>query len=184
MHMPKRALVAGLVGIAVVGAVGVAAAMGGSSSRPALRPWGFGAGRATPVGVSHLTQARTITLHASAFVTAAIDNDPAGTSQGDEIVVSGTLNQRGIDQPVGRIQVTETFTELPAGGGAHLLLTFTATLPAGQITSSGVGRVSRSGVITIKIPVVGGTGKYRNARGVVVVTPSTNTARLTFFLIP
>jgi hypothetical protein len=183
--MPRRAVaIMGLVAVAVVSVFGVGSAIGGSSARPALRPWGFGDGRTTPVQAPHLTRARTIILRAGDFVTTAVDNDPAGTSQGDQIIVNGTLTKRRSDHPVGRLQATETFTELPASGGARLLLTFTTTLPTGQITSSGVGRVSQSGAITIKIPVVGGTGTYRNARGVVVVEPSANAARLTFYLTP
>jgi hypothetical protein len=106
----------GLVGVAVVSVFGVASAIGGSSARPALRPWGFGDGRATPVQAPHLTRARTIILRAGDFVTTAVDNDPAGTSQGDQIIVNGTLTKRRSDRPVGGLQATETFTELPADG--------------------------------------------------------------------
>ncbi len=58
------------------------------------------------------------------------------------------------------------------------------TLPAGQISVTAVGRVSQSGAITIRVPVVGGTGIYRNVRGAAIVQPSTNAARLTFLLTP
>ncbi len=61
-------------------------------------------------------------LRAGDFVTTAIDNDPAGMSQGDEIVVTGTLAHPRADHPIGRLQVTEVFTELPTGGGARLCL--------------------------------------------------------------
>lgn len=57
---------------------------------------------------------------------------------------------------------------------------------AGSTTRAavGVGRVSQSGTVKIRIPVVGGTGKYRNARGVVIVKASASSARLTLLLIP
>jgi hypothetical protein len=45
-------------------------------------------------------------------------------------------------------------------------------------------RISQSGQIAIKLPVAGGTGKYRNVRGVLIAEPSGNTTRLTYLLIP
>ena len=183
--MPKRAvvLVAALGIVVAVSLAGIASAAGGSSGRTALRAWGFGAGRPDPAPVPHITRARTMVLRASNFTISTIDNDPAGTSPGDEIVVEGTLT-RAHGDAAGGLAVTEVFTGLPAGGGARLELTFTVTLPGGQISAVGIGRVSQSGSVKIRIPVVGGTGKYRNARGVVIVKSSSSSARLTFLLIP
>lgn len=177
-------------GVLVVGAsgvmVGVGAASGGTAHSVPLRPWAFGSGRSGGAAVTaHITRSRTLVLRAHDFVASSIDNTPANTSQGDAIVVEGLLSGPNGDS-AGRIDVNEVFTGLPPGGGARLLITATASLPAGQITAVGVGRVSQSGHITIKISIAGGTGKYRNARGVLIGQPSAsgNTTRLTFLLLP
>lgn len=178
-------LIAALAAAGGIIVAGVGAALGDSSSTPPLRAWGFGAGD-SPAAEPHITRAHQITLRAHDFAATSVDNDPAGTSQGDAITVEGLLSARGGDSTIGRLEVNEVFTGLPAGGGARLLVTATATLPAGQITTVGVGRVSASGKITIKLPIAGGTGRYRNARGVLIAHPNTNgaTTRLTYFLIP
>jgi len=164
---------------------GVGAAQGDSSSAPPLRAWGFGAGHSA-AAEPHITRARQIRLRAHDFVATSVDNDPVGASQGDFITVEAPVSTRTGDSTIGRLDVNEVFTGLPAGGGARLLITVTASLAAGQITAVGVGRVSASGKITIKLPIAGGTGKYRNARGVLVAHSNTNgaTTRLTYLLIP
>jgi hypothetical protein len=178
----KRLVIGGLLAaVALSMVVGIVSARGGSASAPRLSAWGFGAGTASPV--PHITQDRRLAFRATNFVATSIDNDPAGTSQGDALAVEGTLSTRRADS-AGRLEVTEVFTGLAAGGGARLLVTVTATLNAGQITAIGVGRVSQSGQITIKLPVAGGTGKYRNVRGVLIAEPAGNTTRLTYLLIP
>ncbi|MGH3377165.1 MAG: hypothetical protein ACRDP6_20745 [Actinoallomurus sp.] len=172
--------------VAVSGVVvGVGAASGGTAQTVALRPWAFGYGHADPAATPHITRSRTVVLRAHDFVATSIDNPPANMSQGDAIVVEGLLSGRNGDS-AGRIDVNEVFTGLPFGGGARLLITATASLAAGQITAVGVGRVSQTGHITIKIPIAGGTGKYRNARGVIIGQPSASgsTIRLTFLLLP
>jgi len=181
--------VAGLIAaVAAAGgiiAAGVGAAQGDSSSAPPLRAWGFGAGHSA-AAEPHITRARQIRLRAHDFTATSVDNEPAGTSQGDFITVEGLLSTPSGDSTIGRLDVNEVFTALPAGGGARLLITATTSLAAGQITAVGVGRVSASGKITIKLPIAGGTSKYRNAGGVLVAHSNTNgnTTRLTYLLIP
>jgi hypothetical protein len=180
--VPKRLIVVGiLAAVTVTMVAGIVSARGGSAAPPSLRAWGFGAG--TPTTAPHITQAQRLAFRATNFVATSIDNEPAGTSQGDALAVEGTLFTREANS-AGHLEVYEVFTGLPAGGGARLLVTVTATLNAGQITAVGVGRVSPSGQITIKLPVAGGTGKYRNVRGVLIAQPSGNTTRLTYLLIP
>jgi hypothetical protein len=177
-----RLVIGGLLAVLAISLmVGIVSARGGSASAPQLRSWGFGAG--TVSAVPHITRDRVLAFRATNFAATSIDNAPAGTSQGDALAVEGTLFKRGAN-PAGHLEVSEVFTGLPAGGGARLLVTVTATLNAGQITAVGVGRVSQSGQISIKLPVAGGTGKYRNARGVLVATPSGNVTRLAYLLIP
>ncbi len=180
--MRTRLVIGGLLAAVTTSmVVGIVSARGGSATAPQLRAWGFGAGAASPA--PHITQDRRLSFRATNFVATSIDNDPAGTSQGDALVVEGTLFTHG-GGSAGHLEVTEVFTGLPAGGGARLLVTVTATLDAGQITAVGVGRVSQSGQITIKLPVAGGTGKYRNVRGVLIAKPTGNTTRLTYVLLP
>ncbi|HET7171248.1 MAG TPA: hypothetical protein VFI18_06410 [Gaiellales bacterium] len=183
--MSRRMLVVlGLLGAAAVSLVaGIAAAEGGSSTH-GLRAWGFGAGRGAPVSVPHIRRERRIQLRAQDFVATALDNDPVGSSQGDAIVVEGRLVSRRQDSTVGRLDVNEVFSAFTQNGGAHLVITATATLAGGQITAVGVGRVRASGQITIKLPIAGGTGKYRNARGVLIGRPHGAATRLVYLLIP
>jgi hypothetical protein len=182
--MPKRPIVATiLLALAATLLIGIVTAQGGSAKPGPLRAWGFGAGNSRGAH-PHITRPHSITLRAHDFVATNIDNDPAGTSQGDAIAVEGQLSTRREDSSAGRIDVNEVFTGFPPSGGARLLITITSGLAAGQITAVGVGRVNQSGIITIKIPVVGGTGKYRNARGVLIADPTGNTTRLTYLLIP
>jgi hypothetical protein len=179
-----------LVSIGLLAAAAVTLASGlvaahGQSASTGLRAWGFGAGHST-APVPHITRARQITMRAHDFVATPVDNDPTGTSQGDFITVEGLLSSRSGDSTIGRLDVNEVFTGLPPGGGARLLITVTASLAAGQITAVGVGGVSASGKITIKLPIAGGAGKYRNVRGVLIANTDTNsnTTQLTYLLIP
>ena len=179
--MRTRLVIGGLLAAATISMVlGLVSARGGSATPPHLRAWGFGAGTASPA--PQITRDRQLAFRATNFVATSIDNPPAGTSQGDALAVEGTLFTRG--DSAGHLEVTEVFTGLPAGGGARLLVTVTATLNAGQITAVGVGRVSQSGQITIKLPVAGGTGKYRNVGGVLIAKPNGNTTHLTYQLLP
>jgi hypothetical protein len=177
-------IVLGLLGAAAVSLVaGIASAEGGSSSHN-LRAWGFGAGRAASGPGPHITRARRMQLRAQNFTATQVDNGAAGASQGDAIVVEGRLASLRGDSTVGRLDVNEVFSAFGQIGGAHLVITATATLAGGQITAVGVGRISGSGQVTIKLPIAGGTGKYRNARGVLVGRPHGSTTRLVYLLIP
>jgi hypothetical protein len=176
-----------LVGAAAASlVVGIVSAQGGAARQP-LRSWGFGAGTST-APIPHIRRPRTIQLQAHDFVAAPIDNAPSGLSQGDAITVNGLLSRlhNSSDSNIGRVDVNEVFTDLQPSGGAILLITVTASLPEGQITAVGVGRVSHTGTITIKLPIAGGSGRYRNARGTLLGKPNGNgtATRLVYLLIP
>ena len=184
--MSKRPAALLLVASAVagIGVVGVQVSAGSSGNAARLRPWGFGAGASGLV--SHIARPRLLRLRAHDFVATPTDTPPNGTSQGDAITIHGVLSRgRGGDSQAGRIDVNEVFTDIQANGGVHLLITITASLSAGQITAVGVGRVSRNGAITIRLPIAGGSGKYRNARGFLTAqTSGGSTTRLAFALLP
>jgi hypothetical protein len=112
-----------------------------------------------------------------------IDSDPVGLSQGDEIIVEGQLVGPS-GRPKGRIEVQEVLTGLNQSGGGRLQLMFTALLARGQITGSGVLGISQSGPSNTKAAILGGTGRYRNVRGVVVIHPGQTSSQLTFYLLP
>ena len=109
-----------------------------------------------------------------------IDNAPRQQfSQGDELAVNGKLFRRG--HRVGRVDVYATFTEVGPGETAALQITFTATLPQGQITATGVaGPQDQAG---FEAAITGGTGAYSRARGEVrVVLTGPTTSELTYHL--
>ena len=122
-------------------------------------------------------------LRATGFTATMIDNDPAGLSQGDEIIVEGRLIGRG-GRPKGRIEVREVLTGLSHSGGGRLQLLFTALLARGQITGSAVLGISQAGPSNTKAAILGGTGHYRNVRGEVYIHPDQQSSLLTFYLLP
>jgi hypothetical protein len=181
----RRFVCFGVVLIVISGLVaGVVSAAGGSGSSAPLRPWGFGVGSAPGViAVPHIHRARTLRFRAHDFTATVIDNDPAGTSQGDEIAVEGLLTGRD-GEAAGRLEAHEVLTGLTPGGGGRLQLQFTVLLANGQISGNAVLGLSQSGASNAKAAVVGGTGRYRNVRGEVLIHPAGQTTQLTFVLIP
>jgi hypothetical protein len=175
----------GVVLIAISGLLlVVGSASGGSASSPPPRPWGFGLGSAPgPIAVPHIHRARTLRFRAHDFTATVIDNDPVGTSQGDEIAVEGLLTGEN-GQAAGRLEGHEVVTGLTPGGGGRLQLQFTVLLANGQISGNAVLGISQSGANNAKAAVIGGTGRYRNVRGEVIIHPAGQTTRLTFVLLP
>jgi hypothetical protein len=185
--MRRRQLaVFGLLAVMVGGVVvGVGSASGGSTATPPLRAWGFGHGRAARApAVPHIERSRVMVLRGHDFAAAVIDNDPPGTSQGDEIAVEGRLTHAQTGNAAGRIEVHEVLTALTQTGGGRLQLVFTALLAHGQISGVAVLGLSQSGASNTKAAVIGGTGRYRNVRGEVFIHPAGQSTRLTFVLLP
>src|SRR5206468_7478600 len=129
-----------------------------------------------------IKRAQTFVLRAQGFTVTAVDNPPSGTSQGDELAVEGLLTTRQ-GEGAGRLDAHEVFTG-PSSNGGRLELLFTALLAHGQISAGGVIRINQSGATDTRAAIIGGTGRYRNARGEVIIHPAGQTTRLTFVLLP
>jgi hypothetical protein len=111
----------------------------------------------------------------------SIDNGASGDSPGDEVIVHGQLLRDGT--AVGVLDVHGVITAVGARS-ERIQYTFTASLPNGQISSIGVVQIQRN-VTGFRGAVVGGTLRYRNARGQVQVAFAPNGgARFTYALIP
>jgi hypothetical protein len=120
------------------------------------------------------------------------DRAPVG---GDRFTETNALYRwtgpKGRGARVGRNRVLVTFI---TGHGprftrrATLLLTAQMYLPDGTLLVEGYGSVPPRGPHKFKIPVVGGTGVYSNARGYVTVRDvgdgTTGTSKIDFHLVP
>ena len=180
--MQRRLMITAAILIAVSAVAVIAGVV--SSARgagpPALRPWGLQPGASVPAaqGIHH---PGTLLLTLTSQQQTQIDNDPSGTSQGDEIIVTGPLSREG--KPVGVLDAHGVMT-MVGQQSERIQYTFTVSLPEGQITSIGVLRLSRN-VTGFRGAVVGGTLRYRNARGQVWLTFGQNgSTQFTYQLIP
>jgi hypothetical protein len=180
--MRKRAWI--VVAVAVViatGAVGVVSSAQGSSARkPLPKGWALLPGSARPAAVPQLAGATTLTLVATNFVATGVDNPPSGTSQGDELAVSGQV-QNTHGQGVGELHAQEMLTSAANPSAMRILVTATVLVAAGQLTVVGVQRTNHPDLS--RFAVVGGAGAYADVSGEVVATPQTNSTRLTFLLL-
>ena len=128
-----------------------------------------------------ITRAQTLHLVAHTDREKQVDVAPAGFSLADQLVFAGTLSQpSGADR--GRFDVACTTTDTLAEGSLQCL--FTLALPGGLITAHGLASAvgPRSSAA-----VTGGTLRYQNARGQIVVVQSADdpgTYRLTVSLLP
>jgi hypothetical protein len=160
-------------------------AAGEASSSLETQAWPFGIGRApTLAAMPQIKRAQRLVLVAHDFAATVVDNDPAGTSQGDEISVEGRLSSRHEARNVGRLEAHEVLTSLNQNGGGRLQLMFTALLARGQISGAAVLGLTQSGASNARAAIIGGTGHYQNVRGEVLIHPNGQTTRLIFLLGP
>lgn len=106
---------------------------------------------------------RATTLRVAFKIDAAklIDAAPHGNSPGDVAVLSGTLRAPGTSQVIGHYHGTCT-TMKPASDSE---CTFTWALAGGQITTIAAYGDNFNGQRVVQDAIVGGTGRYRDARG-------------------
>jgi hypothetical protein len=115
-------------------------------------------------------------VYASDFAATSVDNAPSGTSQGDELAVTGRLRNAG-GKKIGRLEVHEVLTSVAP---QIIQLTATLRLPGGQLSALGIQRWAN----LTRLTVVGGTSRYVNVRGgQLTATPGQHSdAKLTLLL--
>lgn len=126
-----------------------------------------------------ITRAETLRLTATVDRQTTLDFHARGFSLGDQRIAAGSLaDERGA--VVGRFDLACTVTDTLAEGTFQCL--FTLALPHGQVTSQGLASTVGPRSTTA---VTGGTGRYQNVRGQVVVTRHSPTrATLVVSLLP
>jgi hypothetical protein len=159
----RRALAALLAGVPVLAA---ACGGGGSTAPPA-----------TTSAAAPRAKETAVTIRVRSVVSARSEHDapPRGASAGDRIVFTDALLNaarqfgRGRNARVGTDRWTMTFTS------AHSArLAGEAVLPDGKIRFAGPLTPDANQEVTV--PVVGGTGRYAHASGVLVVGSGTSSS--------
>jgi allene oxide cyclase-like protein len=109
----------------------------------------------------------TFTVRAHQGTDTNLDQGKPGFSAGDQDLFTGLLTRKG--EHVGR--VTGTCTTVSVGAtAANQLCEFDLQFGSSQIATSGAVRAGQAGPGTFHLPIVGGTGRYRHARGQIAVT--------------
>ena len=164
--------------IAAIAAVSVASGSSGTALRPVF---GLQPGvRPEPARSPGLHNPRVLVLTLNSAQGSNVDADPAGTSPGDSLTASGQLTAEGTD--AGHLDLTGVLTSV-ATSSMRMQVTLTATLAHGQITAVGT-LVESASVKGFRAGIVGGTLRYRNARGQLYVRLLQQGATLTYRLQP
>ncbi|MEU9014695.1 hypothetical protein AB0D12_34060 [Streptomyces sp. NPDC048479] len=87
----------------------------------------------------------------------------SGTSQGDELVVNGSLSRDGTT--VGDFSEVCTVTRTGLDDAYDLQCAVVLDLPEGRITAEGRFTITNAGPGPITFAITGGTGDYRTAQG-------------------
>src|SRR6476660_9666852 len=147
--------------IIVVVAV-AAAAMAGTAARGANRGtsavhWTLLPGTLRSASTPRIAGTQQLTVYASDFAATSVDNPPSGTSQGDELAVTGQLRNAS-GRTIGKLEAHEALTSVTPQISQ---LTATLRLRGGQVSALGT---QRSQNLT-RLTVVGGTRRYYNVLG-------------------
>jgi hypothetical protein len=170
LRSPVRLLLLGLLPLAIVACGG-----GGTSS-------GTTAAATTTTTATHQVKSVTIKVTSVVKSTRSHDTPPKGTSQGDKVdfhdVLLNATPQFGknTNERVGTDTGTMTFTSKSTAR-----LDGIANLPDGTISFSGLVTVLADSSITV--PVIGGTGKYKNASGTLLVGAGNKRSPNTYKLV-
>jgi hypothetical protein len=110
-----------------------------------------------------------------------LDLGEPGDSLGDQFIFSDDLFRGG--EKVGTAGGVGTLVRLEPMVAATIQFVATARLPKGQITLQGLVRFT-DGPSTFKLAITGGTGRYRDASGVLIAEEVSETeTQLTFRVI-
>jgi hypothetical protein len=108
----------------------------------------------------------TFTLRAHHGTDTNVDLGKSGFSAGDEDLFTGPLTYHG--DRVGRL-VGEC-TMVRVGATVDQLCEFVLRIGSAQLTADGAVHAGAKGPGTFTLPIVGGTGRYRAASGVITVS--------------
>lgn len=150
-----RTMITAAIGVAAVAGTTIAVATAGDASA------------GTP-------STGTFTVRAHQSRDTNIDLGKKGFSAGDEDLSVASLTYKG--QNVGRLVVNCTVVRV-GSSSADQLCEFVLHIGASQLTADGTVRDGHKGPGTFTLPILGGTGRYRSAGGVLSVT-ATNTGTL------
>jgi hypothetical protein len=172
------AIVAGIVLLGLMASMTVVSAERGAPSDDWGLPGATSDGSSASVAGDKDGDKRIVVVSRNETET-QIDNPPEGESQGDADVVTSPLFKRG--KRVGRLDAHAVFTEVNAEQGIFALqATFTATLQGGQIVSTGVAVFDEPTDNSFTAAITGGTGRYDEAGGDVVVQFRENSVRFVY----
>src|SRR5438094_852815 len=165
----RRKLFLGGLGMGLVAAVVVGAALASASSGSGARVWG------APAGMVHFAKAGQAATSGDPTVTVVsknahetdVDEPPTGFSQGDEMTVSSPLFDTAGNR-VGHLDVHGAVTAVFPSHTARGQFEFTATLHGAEITATGVATFSEQAQ-GFTAAVTGGTGAYQKTDGWVQV---------------
>jgi hypothetical protein len=172
------AIVAGAVVLGVVGSMTLASAER-RIPKVGWRPSSSAGG--SEVSVARSDGDKTLVLFGRNEVETLIDNPPEGESQGDQLAVTGELFKG--DKRVGRFDVHGVQTEANIQARrAALQFTFTATLPSGQITATGVAVFTPQSQAGFEAAITGGTRRFDEAGGDVDIIFQQNAVKFVYDL--
>ncbi|MFN2489414.1 MAG: hypothetical protein ABR529_06705 [Actinomycetota bacterium] len=176
----RRAMVF-VAGVMVLGLVGSLTLASAERRVPRV---GWGASSSTSDGKVSVARGdgdEKLVLLGRNEVETLIDNPPEGESQGDEMAVTGELFKGG--KRVGRFDVHTVQTEANfEARRAALQVTFTATLPKGQITATGVAVFTPESQSGFEAGITGGTGRFDEAGGDVEIIFQQNAVKFVYDL--
>jgi hypothetical protein len=148
--------------IVVVVAVAAAAALVGSAARGANRStsavhWALLPGTLRSASTPRIAGTQQLTVYASNFAATSVDNAPSGTSQGDELAVTGQL-RNAAGKTIGKLEAHEVLTSVTP---QIIQLTATLRLRRGQLSALGTQRSTN----LTRLTVAGGTRRFYNVLG-------------------
>ena len=127
--------------VIVVVVAAAAAAIVGSAARGASRStsavhWALLPGTLRSASTPRIAGTQQLTVYASNFAATSVDNAPSGTSQGDELAVTGQL-RNAAGKKLGKLEVHEVLTSVTP---QIIQLTATLRLHGGQVSALGTQR--------------------------------------------